>query len=203
VFKGKGTKADGGVRSVCTYCGVGCNLEVKVKDNKVVAITAPYDAESNQGHTCLKGRYAFHFYDHPERLRTPLIRKNGELVPASWDEAYDFIVHKFADIVEKHGGDAIAGVSSARCPNEENYLMQKFIRVQVGTNNIDNAARVCHAPSTTVTAVTGTRTTVSPRWSSIACSAIRLASAKSRSRAGPATVLAMRASTSNRAPCRT
>jgi formate dehydrogenase major subunit len=67
VFKSKETKADEVVRSVCTYCGVGCNLEVKVKDNKVVAITAPYDAESNQGHTCLKGRYAFHFYDHPER----------------------------------------------------------------------------------------------------------------------------------------
>ena len=147
VFKSKETKADEVVRSVCTYCGVGCNLEVKVKDNKVVAITAPYDAESNQGHTCLKGRYAFHFYDHPERLRTPLIRKNGELVPASWDEAYDFIVDRFADIVEKHGPDALAGVSSARCPNEENYLMQKFFRVQVGTNNIDSCARVCHSPT--------------------------------------------------------
>jgi formate dehydrogenase major subunit len=74
VFKSKETKADEVVRSVCTYSGVGCNLEVKVKDNKVVAITAPYDAESNQGHTCLTGRYAFHFYDHPERLRTPLRR---------------------------------------------------------------------------------------------------------------------------------
>ncbi len=147
VFKSKETKADEVVRSVCTYCGVGCNLEVKVKDNKVVAITAPYDAESNQGHTCLKGRYAFHFYDHPERLRTPLIRKNGELVPATWDEAYDFIVDRFAEIVEKHGPDALAGVSSARCPNEENYLMQKFFRVQVGTNNIDSCARVCHSPT--------------------------------------------------------
>jgi formate dehydrogenase major subunit len=147
VFKSKETKADEVVRSVCTYCGVGCNLEVKVKDNKVVAITAPYDAESNQGHTCLKGRYAFHFYDHPERLRTPLIRKNGELVPATWDEAYDYIVDRFADIVEKHGPDALAGVSSARCPNEENYLMQKFFRVQVGTNNIDSCARVCHSPT--------------------------------------------------------
>jgi formate dehydrogenase major subunit len=147
VFKSKETKADDVVRSVCTYCGVGCNLEVKVKDKKVVAITAPYDAESNQGHTCLKGRYAFHFYDHPERLLTPLIRKNGELVPATWDEAYDYIVDRFADIVEKHGPDALAGVSSARCPNEENYLMQKFFRVQVGTNNIDSCARVCHSPT--------------------------------------------------------
>lgn len=147
VFKSKETKADEVVRSVCTYCGVGCNLEVKVKDKKVVAITAPYSAEANQGHTCLKGRYAFHFYDHPERLRTPLIRRNGELVPATWDEAYDYIVDRFAEIVEKHGGDAIGGVSSARCPNEENYLMQKFFRVQAGTNNIDSCARVCHSPT--------------------------------------------------------
>ncbi|MBL0037251.1 MAG: formate dehydrogenase subunit alpha [Flavobacteriales bacterium] len=147
VFKSKETVADTTVRSVCTYCGVGCNLEVKVKDEKVVAIRSPYDAEANQGHTCLKGRYAFHFYDHPERLRTPLIRKDGELVPATWDEAYTYIVDRFADIVAQHGPDAIAGVSSARCPNEENYLMQKFFRVQAGTNNIDSCARVCHSPT--------------------------------------------------------
>ncbi|MCC7503393.1 MAG: formate dehydrogenase subunit alpha [Flavobacteriales bacterium] len=147
VFKSKETVADTTVRSVCTYCGVGCNLEVKVKDEKVVAIRSPYDAEANQGHTCLKGRYAFHFYDHPERLRTPLIRKDGELVPATWDEAYTYIVDGFADIIAKHGPDAIGGVSSARCPNEENYLMQKFFRVQAGTNNIDSCARVCHSPT--------------------------------------------------------
>ena len=147
VFKSKETKADDVVRSVCTYCGVGCNLEVKVKDKKVVAITAPYSAEANQGHTCLKGRYAFHFYDHPERLRTPLIKRNGQFEEATWDEAYDFIVDRFAEIVAKHGGDAIGGVSSARCPNEENYLMQKFFRVQAGTNNIDSCARVCHSPT--------------------------------------------------------
>jgi len=147
VFKSKETKADKVVRTICTYCGVGCNLELKVKDDKVVAITAPYDAASNQGHTCLKGRYAFHFYDHPERLRTPLIKRNGQFEEATWDEAYDYIVDRFAEIVEKHGGDAIGGVSSARCPNEENYLMQKFFRVQAGTNNIDSCARVCHSPT--------------------------------------------------------
>ncbi len=147
VFRAKETKADEVVRTVCTYCGVGCNLEVKVKDGKVAGITAPYEAEANQGHTCLKGRYAFRFYDHPERLRTPLIRKNGELVPATWDEAYDYIVDGFIRIREQHGPDALAGVSSARCPNEENYLMQKFFRAQVGTNNIDACARVCHSPT--------------------------------------------------------
>lgn len=153
VFRAKETKADEVVRTVCTYCGVGCNLEVKVKDGKVAGITAPYEAEANQGHTCLKGRYAFRFYDHAERLRTPLIRKprvgspGGELVPATWDEAYDYIVDGFIRIREQHGPDALAGVSSARCPNEENYLMQKFFRAQVGTNNIDACARVCHSPT--------------------------------------------------------
>jgi formate dehydrogenase major subunit len=122
-------------------------LEVKVKDGSVAAITAPYDAEANQGHTCLKGRYAFKFYEHPDRLRTPLIRKNGELVPASWDEAYDYMLDRMIAIRDAHGPDAIAGISSARCPNEENYLMQKFMRALVGTNNIDCCARVCHSPT--------------------------------------------------------
>jgi formate dehydrogenase major subunit len=147
VFRAKETKPDSVARTVCTYCGVGCNLEVKVKDGKIAGITAPYDAEANQGHTCLKGRYAFKFYDHPERLRSPLIKRNGVFEEVSWDEAYDFIVDGFIRIREKHGPDALGGVSSARCPNEENYLMQKFFRVQVGTNNIDACARVCHSPT--------------------------------------------------------
>ncbi|HNI03626.1 MAG TPA: formate dehydrogenase subunit alpha [Flavobacteriales bacterium] len=147
VFRAKETVADEVVRTTCTYCGVGCNLEVKVKNGEVAGITAPYDAEANQGHTCLKGRYAFKFYNHPDRLRTPLIRKNGELVPATWDEAYDFMLDRMIAIRDAHGPDAIAGISSARCPNEENYLMQKFMRALVGTNNIDCCARVCHSPT--------------------------------------------------------
>ncbi|MBK7942769.1 MAG: formate dehydrogenase subunit alpha [Flavobacteriales bacterium] len=158
VFRAKETKADSVVRTVCTYCGVGCNLEVKVTHlrqgsggqevKKVVAgITAPYDAEANQGHTCLKGRYAFKFYDHPERLRSPLIKRNGVFEEVSWDEAYDFIVDGFIRISEEYGPDALGGVSSSRCPNEENYLLQKFIRAQIGTNNIDSCARVCHSPT--------------------------------------------------------
>jgi len=147
VFRSKEVVADRVERTVCTYCGVGCNLEVKVKDGAVVGITAPWDAEANHGHTCLKGRYAFSFYDHPDRLRTPLIRRNGELEPATWDEAYDFIVERFQRILAEDGPDAIAGISSARCPNEENYLLQKFMRVALGTNNIDSCARVCHSPT--------------------------------------------------------
>lgn len=134
-------------RTICTYCGVGCNLDVAVKDNEVISITAPFDAEVNQGHTCLKGRYAFKFYNHPERLRSPLIKKNGSFVEVSWDEVYDYIVEKLTTIKSENGPDAIAGISSARCTNEENYLMQKFIRAVVGTNNIDGCARVCHSPT--------------------------------------------------------
>ncbi len=147
VFDSKTNDATESTRTVCTYCGVGCNLDVATKDDEIISITAPYDAEVNQGHTCLKGRYAFKFYDHPERLRSPMIRKNGQLENVSWDEAYDYIVNKITHLREEHGPDSIAGISSARCTNEENYLMQKFIRAVVGTNNIDCCARVCHSPT--------------------------------------------------------
>lgn len=147
VFESKSIVADKKIRTICTYCGVGCNLEVSVLNGQVKSIQAPYDAAVNQGHTCLKGRFAFSFYKHPDRIRTPLIRKNGVLEPATWDEAYTFIADKLSEIKQKHGPDSIAGISSARCTNEENYLMQKFIRAVIGTNNIDCCARVCHSPT--------------------------------------------------------
>lgn len=147
VFESKSMDFDTKERTVCTYCGVGCNLEVAVKGGKIKSIQAPVDAAANGGHTCLKGRYAFSFYNHPDRIRTPLIRRNGKFEPATWDEAYDFIAEKLTAIKGKHGPDAIAGISSARCTNEENYIMQKFIRAVIGTNNIDSCARVCHSPT--------------------------------------------------------
>jgi formate dehydrogenase major subunit len=147
VFESKSIVADKVVRTVCTYCGVGCNLDVSVVNDKVKSIQAPYDAEVNQGHTCIKGRFAFSFYNHPDRIKTPLIRRNGKLEAATWDEAYNFIAHKLFSIKNTYGPDAIAGISSARCTNEENYLMQKFIRAVIGTNNIDCCARVCHSPT--------------------------------------------------------
>ena len=134
-------------RTTCTYCGVGCNLLVNAKDGVVKSISAPFEAEANGGHTCVKGRYAFGFYNHKDRLRSPLIKKEGEFVEVSWDEALDFIAAKLKDIKGKYGPDAIAAISSARCTNEENYLMQKFLRAVIGTNNIDGCARVCHAPT--------------------------------------------------------
>jgi formate dehydrogenase alpha subunit len=147
VFQSKSNQADEVVRTVCSYCGVGCNLAVSVKNNEVLSISAPRDAEVNQGHTCLKGRYAFRFYNHPDRLQSPLIKKDGEFEEVSWDEAYDFISQRLLQIKKDSGPDAIAGISSARCTNEENYLMQKFIRAVCGTNNIDCCARVCHSPT--------------------------------------------------------
>ena len=147
VFESKSISYDKKVRTVCTYCGVGCNLDVAVVNGTVKSIQAPFNAEVNEGHTCLKGRFAFSFYNHPDRLRTPLIKRNGEFQPATWEEAYDYIAERLNDIKSKHGPDSIGGISSARCTNEENYLMQKFIRAVIGTNNIDSCARVCHSPT--------------------------------------------------------
>lgn len=147
VFASKAIEATEKTRTICTYCGVGCNLEVATKGDKILSIQAPVDAEVNHAHTCLKGRYAFKFYDHKDRLTTPMIRTNGHFEPATWDEAYDHIVENLTRIKAEHGPDSIAGISSARCTNEENYLMQKFIRAVIGTNNIDCCARVCHSPT--------------------------------------------------------
>ncbi|MBT8191102.1 MAG: formate dehydrogenase subunit alpha, partial [Bacteroidia bacterium] len=147
VFQSKAITATETTRTVCTYCGVGCNLDVSTSNGEVMSIHAPYDAEVNQGHTCLKGRYAFKFYDHPERLDSPMIRKNGELEKVSWEEVYDYLGGKLKYYKAEYGPDSIAGISSSRCTNEENYLMQKFMRAVIGTNNIDGCARVCHSPT--------------------------------------------------------
>jgi formate dehydrogenase major subunit len=147
VFQSKSQASDEKTRTICTYCGVGCNLEVSTRSGKIISIQAPYEAEANGGHTCLKGRYAFKFVDHPDRLRTPMIKRNGEFEEATWDEAYDHITSEMIRIRKSHGPDALAGISSARTPNEENYLMQKLMRAVVGTNNIDCCARICHSPT--------------------------------------------------------
>jgi formate dehydrogenase major subunit len=146
-FMSKSIEATKKTRTVCTYCGVGCNLTVATKGSEVLSIQAPVDAAVNHAHTCLKGRYAFKFFNHPDRLRQPLIRINGQLEKATWEEAYTHIHQHLTRIKNEHGGQAVAGISSARCTNEENYLMQKFIRAVMGTNNIDCCARVCHSPT--------------------------------------------------------
>jgi len=131
------------VRTTCTYCGVGCQLDLNIHNGKIVKVTGNREyGNPNQGSLCVKGRFGMDFVDSPDRLKTPLIRKDGELKEASWDEAYDLIAKKFTAIKEKHGADSIAGFSSARCTNEENYLFQKLMRAVIGTNNVDHCARL-------------------------------------------------------------
>jgi predicted molibdopterin-dependent oxidoreductase YjgC len=107
----------------------------------VVRVTSKRDT-INEGWLCVKGRYGYSFLNSPDRLKTPLIRKDGKFVEASWNEAFDYIAGKLNAIRQKHGPDAIGGLSSARCTNEENYLFQKFVRAGIGTNNVDHCARL-------------------------------------------------------------
>ena len=129
------------VKTTCPFCGVGCNFDLNVKDDKVIGVTSNLTSPVNGRLTCVKGRFGTDYIHSPERLTTPLIKKDGEFVEASWDEAYDLIASKLGEIKTTYGGDAIAALSSARCVNEDNYLMQKFMRAAIGTNNIDHCAR--------------------------------------------------------------
>ena len=133
------------VRTTCPYCGVGCQQLLHVKNNRIVNVTAVEDGAPNMGRLCVKGRYGYDLIHSSERLTTPLIRRGKEFVEASWDEALDLVAKKFTEIKEKHGPDAIAGISCARSINEDSYNMQKLFRAVIGTNNIDHCARTCHA----------------------------------------------------------
>ena len=129
------------VRTTCPYCGVGCQLWLHVKDEKVVKVTGVEGAQPNRGRLCVKGRFGYDFIHSDERLTTPLIREGDEFREASWDEALDLVAAKFTEIKEKYGPDALAGVSCARSINEDSYNMQKLFRAVIGTNNIDHCAR--------------------------------------------------------------
>jgi formate dehydrogenase major subunit len=135
------------VTTTCGYCGVGCRLEAHARQGRIVSISPAEDGPANEGHTCLKGRFAHQFTRSRDRLTSPLIRENGELRVASWDEALQRIVSELTRIKEQHGPDAIAGLASSRATNEDCYAMQRLIRAAVGTNNIDNCSRVCHSPT--------------------------------------------------------
>ena len=132
------------VTTICPYCGVGCQLSLEVKDEKIIASKPDPDGPANHGQACVKGRYGIaEFVHHSERLTAPLIRKNGELKKASWDEALGLVAAKLG----KYAPEEVAFIASAKCTNEENYVMQKFARAVLGTNNVDHCARLCHAPS--------------------------------------------------------
>jgi len=130
------------VRSTCPYCGAGCQIVFKVKGDTIIEVTADPDLPPNHGALCVKGRFAFHFIQHPDRLTRPLVRRGGQLVETSWDDALNVVAKRFFDIKAMYGPDAIAGFSCARATNEENFLMQKFMRTVIGTNNIDHCARL-------------------------------------------------------------
>ncbi len=152
------TRADRVVRSTCPYCGVGCQIDLHVKDGFIFQVTAPWDAAPNYGRLCVKGRFGTDYVHHPDRLTRPLIRKDLGRAPrkpvgldgfreATWDEALDLAAEKLAEIVKAHGGDAIGTFCSAKATNEDNYLFQKFVRAVLGTNNVDHCARLCHSAS--------------------------------------------------------
>jgi predicted molibdopterin-dependent oxidoreductase YjgC len=128
-------------RTTCSYCGVGCQMDLLVKGGKVVGVE-PANGAANNGLLCVKGRFGYNFINHPDRLKKPLIRKNGDLVEATWDEAYDLIVNKIQKTKAEFGSEALAGLTSARVTNEENYLFQKMVRAGFGTNNVDHCARL-------------------------------------------------------------
>ncbi len=129
------------IRSTCSYCGVGCQIDFYVKDNEIIE-AFPADISPNKGMLCVKGKFGYKFVDHPDRLTKPLVRKEGVLVEVTYEEAYEYISKKMNEIKESYGSDAFAGLSSARCTNEDNFMFQKLFRGVLGTNNIDHCARL-------------------------------------------------------------
>jgi len=129
------------VLTVCNYCGVGCSVYLLVKNGKVIDVE-PANGGANRGLLCVKGRFGLKFIDHPDRLKTPLIRKDGVLKEASWEEAYSLITSKILEAKKNHGPDSIMGIASAKCSNEDNYVFQKMFRAAIGTNNVDFCARL-------------------------------------------------------------
>ena len=133
------------VGTICPYCGVGCGMYLGIRDDRIVSVRGNRENPANKGRLCVKGRFGIaEFVHHQERLTTPLIRREGKLVEASWDEALDLVTGKLADYREQ-----VAVISSAKCTNEDNYIIQKFARLVLGTNNVDHCARLCHAPTVT------------------------------------------------------
>ncbi len=139
----------GTVRTTCAYCGVGCAFDAGVRDGRVVQMMPADDGPSNRGHACMKGRFGWTYNDAPDRLRVPLLRRGNDWEEISWESALDRVAQEFTRIKEAHGPDALATISSSRGTNEENYLFAKFMRCVIGTNHIDNCARVCHSATVT------------------------------------------------------
>ncbi len=127
--------------TVCAYCGTGCNITLNVKDNKVIRVTSKPDTW-NEGWLCVKGRFGYGFINSPDRLTKPLIRREDRFEEVTWEEAFEYTAKRLNDIKTAYGPDAIGGLASARCTNEDNYAFQKMMRAAVGTNNVDHCARL-------------------------------------------------------------
>ncbi len=139
------------IHTTCPYCGVGCQMQLHIRDNHIYRVTAPFDRAPNYGNLCVKGRFGTDFATHPSRVKTPLIRTGapGEFREATWDEALGLVSEKLAQMVQQHGGSSLAGFACAKATNEDNYVLQKWLRAVARTNNIDHCARLCHAGSVT------------------------------------------------------
>jgi formate dehydrogenase major subunit len=135
--------------TTCAYCGVGCGFKAEMKGNTVVRMVPWKDGKANEGHSCVKGRFAWGYATHQDRITTPMIRDHisDPWKVVSWDEALNYAASKFKKIQAAHGKDSVGGITSSRCTNEETYLVQKLVRAAFGTNNVDTCARVCHSPT--------------------------------------------------------
>jgi len=140
---------DRSVITTCAYCGVGCSFEAEVKGTQVVRLTPNKNGHANHGHSCVKGRFAWGYATHPDRITRPMIRKqiSDPWREVSWEEAIGYAASEFKRIQGKYGRDSVGAISSSRCSNEEVWLMQKLVRAAFGNNNIDTCARVCHSPT--------------------------------------------------------
>ncbi|MCG2580812.1 MAG: formate dehydrogenase subunit alpha [Marinobacter sp.] len=137
------------VVTTCAYCGVGCSFKAEMKGNTVVRMVPFKDGHANHGHSCVKGRFAFGYATHPERLTKPMVRNHIDEPwrEVSWEEAIQFAADRIKAIQAKYGRDSVGGITSSRCTNEEAYLVQKLVRTAFGNNNTDTCARVCHSPT--------------------------------------------------------
>jgi formate dehydrogenase major subunit len=142
-------QAEHSITTTCAYCGVGCSLKAEMKGNQVVRMVPAKDGKANEGHACVKGRFAWGYATHKDRILKPMIRSKitDPWKEVSWDEALDYAASEFKRIQAKHGRDSIGGIVSSRCTNEEGYLVQKLVRAAFGNNNVDTCARVCHSPT--------------------------------------------------------
>jgi formate dehydrogenase major subunit len=142
-------KPEKSVVTTCAYCGVGCGFKAETLKGKIVRMTPWKEGKANHGHSCVKGRFAYDYYNSPDRVRAPMVRASIDdpWTPVGWDEAFAHISREFKRIQGKYGVKSIGAVSSSRCTNEEIFLVQKFARAVLGNNNIDNCARICHSPT--------------------------------------------------------